>query len=108
LAVYAGAVLLLQTVFAGVIQGQTVAVAGSTLLAAALFQPLRRRVQAAVDHRFNRAHYDAERTATDFAERVRDEVDVDHLRTALATTAGGAVHPDGVGVWLRPAAGAPR
>ncbi len=108
LAVYAGGVLLLQTVLAGVIGGQTVAVAASTLLAAALFQPLRRRVQAAVDHRFNRARYDAERTATNFAERLRDEVDVDHLRTALATTAGGAVHPDGVGVWLRPAPGAPR
>jgi hypothetical protein len=107
-AVYAGAVLLLQTVLGDVIQGQTVAVAGSTLLAAALFQPLRRRVQAGVDHRFNRARYDAERTATDFAERLRDEVDVDHLRTALATTAGGAVHPNGVGVWLRPAPGVPR
>jgi hypothetical protein len=108
LAIYAGAVLLLQTVLAGVIQGQTVAVAASTLLAAALFQPLRRRVQAGVDHRFNRARYDAERTATDFADRLRDEVDVDHLQAALATTAGGAVHPDGVGVWLRPAPGAPR
>ena len=108
LAVYAGAVLLLQTVLGDVIQGQTVAVAGSTLLAAALFQPLRRRVQAAVDHRFNRAGYDAERTATDFAERLRDEVDVDHLRTALATTAGGAVHPTGVGVWLRPTPGTTR
>ena len=84
------------------------AVAGSTLLAAALFQPLRRRVQAAVDHRFNRARYDAERTATDFADRLRDEMDVDHLRTALAATAGGAVHPDGVGVWLRPAPGTTR
>ena len=107
-AVYASAVLLLQTVLGDVIQGQTVAVAGSTLLAAALFQPLRRRVQTAVDHRFNRARYDAERTATDFAERLRDEVDVDHLRTALAATASGAVHPDGVGVWLRPVPVAPR
>jgi hypothetical protein len=108
LAVYAGAVLLLQTVLAGVIQGQTVAVAASTLLAAALFQPLRRRVQTAVDHRFNRARYDAERTTTDFAERLRNEVDVDHLRIALAATASGAVHPTGVGVWLRPAPGTPR
>jgi hypothetical protein len=107
-AVYAAAVLLLQGVLGGMIGGQTVAVAGSTLLAAALFQPLRRRVQGAVDHRFNRARYDAERTATDFAGRLRDEVDVDHLRTALAATASGAVHPSGVGVWLRPAPGAPR
>jgi hypothetical protein len=51
------------------------------VLAAALFQPLRRRVQAAVDHRFNRARYDAERTTTEFADRLRDEVDLDHLRS---------------------------
>ena len=108
LAFYAGAILLLQTVLGSVIQGQTVAVAASTVLAAALFQPLRRRVQTAVDHRFNRARYDAERTTTDFADRLRDEVDLDHLRTALATTAGGAVHPNGVGVWLRPAPGTTR
>ena len=90
LAVYAAAVLLLQTVLGDVIQGQTVAVAGSTLLAAALFQPLRRRVQTAVDHRFNRARYDAERTATDFAERLRDEVD-------LATVSGDIVGRRGHG-----------
>ena len=108
LAVYAGAILLLQTMLGDVIGGRTVAVAGSTLLAAALFQPLRRRVQVAVDHRFNRARYDAERTATDFADRLRDEVDIDHLRTALATTAVGAVHPAGVAVWLRPSTGTTR
>jgi hypothetical protein len=107
-AVYAGAVLLLQAVLGDVTQGQSVAVAGSTLLAAALFQPLRRRVQAAVDHRFNRARYDAERTAIDFAKRLRNEVDVDHLRTAPAATVGGAVHPTGVGVWLRPTTGTTR
>ena len=108
LAVYAGAVLVLQGVLGGVTQGETVAVAGSTLLAAALFQPLRRRIQAVVDRRFNRARYDAERTAVDFAERLRGEVDVDHLQSALARTAGDAVNPDGVGVWLRPAAEAGR
>jgi hypothetical protein len=108
LAVYAGAVLVLQGVLGGVTQGDTVAVAGSTLLAAALFQPLRRRIQRAVDHRFNRARYDAERTAVDFAERLRGEVDIDHLQSALAATAGGAVNPDGVGVWLRPSPGVTR
>jgi hypothetical protein len=106
--VYAAAILLLQAVLGDAIGGQTLAVAGSTLLAAALFHPLRRRVQTAVDHRFNRAHYDAEKTAMEFAERLRDEVDVDHLRTALADTASGAVHPTGVGVWLRPAPGTTR
>jgi hypothetical protein len=104
-ATYAGAVFLLQSALGGVIQGQTVAVAGSTLLAAALFQPLRRRVQSLVDRRFDRARYDGERTASDFTERLRDEVDVDHLKVALASTAAGVVHPMGADVWLRPALG---
>lgn len=104
-ATYAGAVFLLQSALGSMIQGQTVAVAGSTLLAAALFQPLRRRVQSLVDRRFDRARYDGERTASDFTERLRDEVDIDHLKVALATTAAGVVHPTGADVWLRPALG---
>ena len=84
LAVYGGAILLLQTLLGDVIQGQTVAVAGSTLVAAALFQPLRRRIQQPVDHRFNRARYDAERTAVDFAERLRGEVDLAALSDDIA------------------------
>jgi hypothetical protein len=105
IATYTGAVILLQGALGSVIQGETVAVAGSTLLAAALFQPLRRRVQSVVDRRFDRARYDGERTAIDFTQRLRNEVDVDHLRIALATTAAGVVHPSGASVWLRPAAG---
>ena len=101
LAVYAAAILLLQTVLGGVIQGQTVAVAGSTLLAAALFQPLRRRVQTAVDHRFNRARYDAERTATDFAELLRDEVDLASVSGDIVGVVGTALHPSRIGVWIR-------
>ena len=101
LAVYAGGVLLLQTVLGDIIQGQTVAVAGSTLLAAALFQPLRRRVQVAVDHRFNRARYDAERTTTDFAERLREEVDLAALRGDITDVVETALHPSTIGVWLR-------
>jgi hypothetical protein len=101
LAVYAGAVLLLQTVLGDVIQGQTVAVAGSTLLAAALFQPLRRRIQVAVDHRFNRARYDAERTATDFAERLRDEVDLTALSGDIVGVVDTALRPSTIGVWIR-------
>jgi hypothetical protein len=100
-AVYAGGVLLLQTVLGDIIQGQTVAVAGSTLLAAALFQPLRRRVQLAVDHRFNRARYDAERTTTDFAERLREEVDLAALRGDITDVVEIALHPSTIGVWLR-------
>jgi hypothetical protein len=102
-ATYAGAVILLQGALGGATQSETLAVAGSTLLAAALFQPLRRRVQSAVDRRFDRARYDGERTALDFTRRLRNEVDVDHLKTALVTTAAGVVHPAGAAVWLRSA-----
>lgn len=108
LVVYAGAVLLLQTVLGGVIQGQTVAVAGSTLLAAALFQPLRRRIQTVVDHRFNRARYDAERTATDFAERLRDEVDLASVSGDMVGVVDTALRPTTIRVWIRkPAPGTP-
>jgi len=101
LAIYAGAVLLLQTVLGDVIQGQTVAVAGSTLLATALFQPLRRRVQTAVDHRFNRARYDAERTTTDFAERLRDEMDLASVSGDIIGVVDTALHPSTIDVWIR-------
>jgi hypothetical protein len=101
LAIYAAAILLLQTVLGDVIQGQTVAVAGSTLLAAALFQPLRRRVQVAVDHRFNRARYDAERTTTDFADRLRDEVDLATVSGDIVGVVDTALHPRTIGVWIR-------
>jgi hypothetical protein len=100
-AVYAGVVLVLQAVLGDVIQGQTVAVAGSTLLAAALFQPLRRHVQAAVDHRFNRARYDAEQAATDFAERLRDEVDLASVSSDMFSVVDAALHPSTLGVWIR-------
>ena len=57
----------------------TIAVAASTLVAFALFQPLRRRVQRAVDHRFDRARYDGQRTVDAFAEHVRSDVDLGSL-----------------------------
>jgi hypothetical protein len=109
LAIYAGAILLLQTVLGDAIGGQTLAVAGSTLLAAALFQPLRQRIQGAVDHRFNRARYDAERTATDFAERLRDEVDLASVSGDIVGVVDTALHPISIGVWIRkPAPDTPR
>jgi hypothetical protein len=101
IAVYAGAVILLQGLLGGVTQGETVAVAGSTLLAATLFQPLRRRIQSVVDHRFNRARYDAERTAIDFAERLRDEVDLASLRSDIAGVVDTALRPSRIAVWIR-------
>ena len=99
--VYAGAVLLLQGVLGGSTQRETIVVAGSTLLAAALFQPLRRRVQGIVDHRFNRARYDADRTVEMFAAGLRDELDPDQIRASLVAAVGASVSPTGVVLWLR-------
>ena len=101
LAVFAGLVIGLQTLLEDVTQGGgTFAVAASTLVAAALFQPLRRRVQRAVDRRFDRARYDAEQTAAMFAERLRDEVDLETLTAELRATVAATVRPREATVWL--------
>jgi hypothetical protein len=100
-ALFAGAVLLLQAVLSGITQGETLAVAASTLLAFALFQPLRRRVQAVVDRRFDRAGFDRDRTAATYAERVRDVVAIDALAADLSQTVRGSLRPDRVILWLR-------
>ena len=65
------------------------------------FQPLRRRVQAKVDRRFNRARYDAERTVAAFAGRLRDELDIEALTTAIAAAVIQTVEPVSVSLWLR-------
>jgi hypothetical protein len=102
---------LLIAVFAGLVVGlgailpvgseNTLVVAVATLVAFALFQPLRRRVQRVVDRRFDRAGYDGERTAAAFAERLRSEVDLGSLRSDLLATAAGAVRPGDASIWLR-------
>lgn len=102
LAVFAAMVIGLQAALDDVTQGGTVAIAVSTLVAAALFQPVRRRVQRAVDRRFDRARFDGERLAAVFAERTRNEVDVDRLLGGLTETTDVAVRPARAGVWLRP------
>jgi hypothetical protein len=77
-----------------------VAVAAATLIAAALFNPVRGRVQRAVDRRFNRAHYDAESTVAAFASRLRGSVDLASIRGELAAAVDQAFEPTHVSVWL--------
>jgi hypothetical protein len=97
--VYAGLVLLSTHVLT--IHG-TVAVAASTLAAAALFSPLRRRVQHVVDRRFNRARYDADQTIAAFAAHLKDAVDLDSVRTDLTAVVHRALEPAHVSLWLTP------
>lgn len=99
--VYVGSILLLQGALVAVTQAQTIAVAASTLLVLALFQPLRRRIQRIVDRRFDRAHYDAERTSVAFAERLRHELDVHAVSADLEDTVRAAIKPERLGLWLR-------
>ena len=101
-AVYAGLVLVLQAPLGSITGGDTVAVAASTLAAAALFQPVRRRTQAAVDHRFNRARYNAERTIDALAARLRDEMDLPIVRSAVVDAVARSVEPTAASLWLRP------
>lgn len=84
--------------------GSSLAVASSTLAVAALFQPLRKRVQARVDRRFNRARYDADRTVEAFRTRLRDEVDLDSVRGELLGVVRDTLQPQSAGVWLRSSA----
>jgi hypothetical protein len=103
--VYAGLVLLATGVFRF---HNSVAVAASTLVAAALFNPVRHRVQHAVDRRFNRARYDADQTVAAFAARLQDAVDLGTVHSDLLNTVDQALEPAHVTVWTAPAATASR
>jgi hypothetical protein len=95
--VYAGLVLLATQVLR---VHSTVAVAAATLAAAALFNPVRRRVQLRVDRRFNRARYDADQMVAGFAARLKDTVNLDSVRDDLANVVHQAMEPAHVSVWI--------
>jgi hypothetical protein len=101
---YAGVVLVLGQGFGGVGGNPpSWAVAGATLAVAALFQPLRRRIQHAVDRRFNRRRYDTARTIEAFSARLRDQVDLDTLTDELLVVVDQTMQPTQASVWLRSA-----
>ena len=98
--VYTGLVLLATHLL---MFSSSAAVAASTLVAAALFNPVRRRVQNAVDRRFNRARYDADQTVAAFAARLKDAVDLDSVRTDLTAVVQRTLEPAHVSLWIRSA-----
>jgi MFS family permease len=107
---YAMVTAFLVAIYAGVVVGvgsalgrtdSPVLIAGATLAVAALFRPVRRRVQAAVDRRFFRRRYDADRTLAAFSAGLRDELDVEELRARLVGAIAQSVQPSATKLWLR-------
>jgi hypothetical protein len=102
-AIYFGAVVLLQRLFVALTgEKSTLAVVVSTLVIAALFNPLRRRIQGFIDRRFYRSKYDAAKTLESFSAKLRDETDLDALSNDLVGVVRETMQPAHVTLWLQP------
>jgi hypothetical protein len=102
-AFYFGGIVVLQRVFVVLTdQKSALAVVASTLLIAALFNPLRRRIQSFIDRRFYRRKYDAAKTLAAFSARLREETDLDVLRDDVVGLTRRTVQPSHISLWLRP------
>jgi hypothetical protein len=106
--VYLGSIVVLRTIVFGFEQSSQLAIVASTLTIAALFNPLRRRIQAFIDRLFYRPKYDAAKTLESFSARLRDETNLDRLIDELARVVSETVQPEHVSVWLRPSEGKPK